>query len=240
MKQFQIKDIGEITIRKNRRSKRLRATAKSNGELNVTIPYYVSYKEALNFLISHKTKILKIKEKVKSRKIQYEKYTVGEFYKTKFQSFEIDQHSGLNFNLRLIRKNHYKLSIPHNENIESDEIQFYVRHIIREIYRKEAKTYLIPKTRLFAQKYDLNFNRISIKNAKTRWGSCSSKNNINLNLNLMRLSEELIDYVILHELAHLKHQNHSADFWKFLGTLIDNPKKHDDELKKHCLHQFAT
>ena len=73
-------------------------------------------------------------------------------------------------------------------------------------------------------------NAIRVKKVKTRWGSCSSKSNINLSLYLMLLSDDLIDYVILHELAHIKHQNHSAAFWNHLEDLLPGSKQLDKAL----------
>ena len=77
-----------------------------------------------------------------------------------------------------------------------------------------------------------------IKNAKTRWGSCSSINNINLNLHLMRLSDELIDYVILHELVHTKIKNHQKEFWDLLNIVSGDAKGLDRELKKYYIHNY--
>ncbi len=239
MKQFHIKDIGEITIRKNKRSKSLRATAKSNGEISVTIPYYASYKEALNFIISNKNKILEIKEKVQQHKIEYEKYEIGKVYKTKLHTVSLISSEKSRMSVQQKDKE-IKIGFPKRVNDIPDNAQKEVRDIFREIYRMEAKMFMIPRTYMLAEKFGLRFNRVTIKSAKTRWGSCSSKNNINLNLNLMRLPEQLIDYVILHELAHLKHPNHSSNFWNFLGTMIENPKKYDKKLKNYSLHQFAT
>ena len=72
-----------------------------------------------------------------------------------------------------------------------------------------------------------------IKNNKTRWGSCSHRNNINLSLHLMRLPEHLIDYIIAHELVHTVHKNHSNKFWKDLENVFPGAKAADRELKDY-------
>ena len=86
--------------------------------------------------------------------------------------------------------------------------------------RKLAKAWLPVRLQLLASHYGFTYERVVIKNNRTNWGSCSARNNINLNLHLMRLPEHLRDYVILHELCHLKYQDHGENFHKLLEQLL--------------------
>ena len=95
--------------------------------------------------------------------------------------------------------------------------------------------FLINRINELADKYGFIFNKVSIRNQKTRWGSCSIKNNISLNIQLMRLSKSLIDYVILHELVHTQIKNHSSVFWDMLNKYVGNPKLKNKLLKKFVL-----
>lgn len=100
--------------------------------------------------------------------------------------------------------------------------------------KRKAHAYLPIRIRQLALKHGLNFNKLALRNSKTRWGSCSFDNNINLNIHLMKLPDELIDYVILHELTHTVHKNHSKDFWDFLSNLLGiNSKQIDKKLKAY-------
>ena len=99
--------------------------------------------------------------------------------------------------------------------------------------RIEAKSVLIPRTHQLARAHGLSCNKVSVRNAKTRWGSCSSENNISLNIQLMRLPFELIDYVILHELAHTIHKNHGPNFWRLLDKISGDAKGLDYKLKAY-------
>ena len=85
--------------------------------------------------------------------------------------------------------------------------------------RKEAKRILPARLAELAKKYSFEYNQVRIKNNVSNWGSCSAKGNINLNLNLMRLEEPLRDYVLLHELCHLRHLDHGTQFHALLDRL---------------------
>ena len=98
-----------------------------------------------------------------------------------------------------------------------------------------AKSVLTNRILLLTKKYGFTVNRITIRNQRTRWGSCSIKNNISLNIKLYYLPAELQDYVILHELVHTVHHNHSSAFWDKLKTILPMAKSLDRRLKKHGL-----
>ena len=102
-----------------------------------------------------------------------------------------------------------------------------------ELLRKKAKNYLPGRVEELAERHGLSYNRVFVKNLKSRWGSCSSKNNINLNLHLMRLPEPLVDYVILHELAHTKEKNHGKGFRNLLNSFVADSRVYDKELKNY-------
>ncbi len=102
-----------------------------------------------------------------------------------------------------------------------------------EIDREEAKRILTGRLKELAGKNSFSYNKVTIRNQKTRWGSCSQKNNINLNMKLVKLPRELIDYVILHELVHTKIKNHSRKFWNELNNFIPDAKVLDKELRKY-------
>jgi len=98
------------------------------------------------------------------------------------------------------------------------------------INRPAARKFLIGRLNFLAKKYGFTYNRVFIRNQKTRWGSCSNKNNINLNMNLVRLPQELIDYTILHELVHTRIKNHGPRFWNQMDVLLGDAKKIDIKL----------
>ena len=105
----------------------------------------------------------------------------------------------------------------------------------RPIVAEQAVDYLTNRINELSNLHGLPFNRLSIKSQKTLWGSCTSRNNINLNINLINLPKELIDYVIVHELVHTKVKNHGPSFWSMLGGIVDNARVLDKKLKGYIL-----
>ncbi len=101
-----------------------------------------------------------------------------------------------------------------------------------EALRKQAKKILPKRLSELANLHGFKYNKVAIRNAKTRWGSCSYYNNINLNMHLIKLDNELIDYVILHELCHTIEKNHSKRFWDLLESHLPNSKELRKKLKQ--------
>ena len=103
------------------------------------------------------------------------------------------------------------------------------------IDRKEARKKIVKRLDELAQEHGFKYNRVSIRNQKTRWGSCSTKNNISLNVKLIRLPEKLFNYVIIHELIHTKHKNHNKRFWAAMDKILGDAKSLRTELNQHRL-----
>lgn len=96
----------------------------------------------------------------------------------------------------------------------------------KKILMKKAREYLPYRLEYWAQRFGYEYERCRLTHANTRWGSCSTTRTISLNIGLMNVPEKLRDYVILHELAHLNHMDHSSAFWAEVGT-------HDPQYKEH-------
>ena len=107
---------------------------------------------------------------------------------------------------------------------------------ILEWKKKALKKLLEEKVNVFVDIYNFNFdkkvNKINVKQQRSLWGSCSFENNLNFNLKCIEKRIEVIEYLILHELTHTIHKNHSSDFWNFLKNILPNYKELQNELKK--------
>ena len=101
-----------------------------------------------------------------------------------------------------------------------------------EKYRKEARVLAEEKVRHFSQVYGFNYGKISIRNQKTRWGSCSRRGNLSFNYKIVLLPEHLADYIIVHEICHLGQFNHSASFWNLVAKTVPDYKVLRREVRK--------
>ena len=127
----------------------------------------------------------------------------------------------LNRNREMIRE---KLPLKNPEEQRARDYQ-------KKILMKKAKEYLPYRLEYFAKLYGYKYDKCRLSHANTRWGSCSSNRTISLNIGLMNVPEVLRDYVILHELAHLNHMDHSKEFWAEVGEHDKNYKMHEKKLK---------
>lgn len=97
---------------------------------------------------------------------------------------------------------------------------------------EKAKSIFSERTAYFAQRMGVDYGRITIREQKTRWGSCSSKGNLNFNWKLVLLNPELLDYVVVHELAHRKEMNHSERFWRVVEAELPDYRERRRKLKE--------
>ncbi len=127
----------------------------------------------------------------------------------------------LNANRKIIRE---KLPIKDPSSQRARDYQ-------KKVLMKKAREYLPYRLEYYAKLYGYKYDKCRLTHANTRWGSCSSNRTISLNIGLMKLPEVLRDYVILHELAHLNHMDHSKAFWAEVGMHDKNYKAHEKKLK---------
>ena len=197
----------------------------SSEEVLIYSPYKLTNKEAEAVINSNLNKINEIISKMNIFKpIEISKreflYILGEKVPLKIVKWEANKLQ-LNYNKE-------EIIISMNKNIKEEEL----RSFVKVWYKKIAKNYLINLTAELARKNNFEINNVRVKDVKTRWGSCSSKRNINLNYKIIMAPKEVIEYVIIHELCHLKQMNHSEKFWKEVSNILPNYKMQLEHLKK--------
>ena len=228
-----IDGIGKVTFVKSKRSKNLRISIKPFHGVKVTMPYYMSYKASRRFLNLKKEWIVKNLSEIKSKEVGRTVFDENTEFKTNLHALKIIREGGEKLKTKLIN-GLIIIKIPIEFDVYSEETQKFIRKSIEESWRVEAKETLPQRTQELAAKHGFAYNKVSIRNTVTRWGSCSYQNNISFSLHLLRLPIELQDYVILHELAHTKEKNHQAPFWKLLDSVMEGKSKTlDKQVKKY-------
>lgn len=137
------------------------------------------------------------------------------------RKFAIDNIDEIKNALDKIKPKKYVL-----DGVEFDTSSNYVLAL-----KKKAKEILPKRLDELALRYGYKYNKVALKYMKTRWGSCSFKNNINLNVSLVTLDGELIDYVLLHELVHTVEKNHAKTFWARINSHMPDARKRQKILK---------
>jgi predicted metal-dependent hydrolase len=112
----------------------------------------------------------------------------------------------------------------------AQQLRFWMIDKAEELIKKRVAEY--------SELIGVNYNNIRIKDTKTRWGSCSSKSNLNFNYRIIMAPERVMDYIIVHELCHLKHMNHSKEFWNAVANYMPDYEKHKEWLKENGMKLY--
>ncbi|HSO87345.1 MAG TPA: SprT family zinc-dependent metalloprotease [Draconibacterium sp.] len=225
-KVVQFKQIGPVTFIKNRRSKNIKISVKPDKSVHVSFPFYASSSEISQFVMKSINWITEQQQKFETKKSKIKPCQ----FQTKLHSISIiegtENKTKVNFNDIEIKLADFDL----------DSSRSYLENVMVGIYRFEARKILPPRLIELAQKHGFQVNKINIRNNKRNWGSCSARNNISLNLQMMKLPDELIDYILLHELVHTKIKNHGLLFWQKLDELTGSKAR---ELSKQ-VRRYST
>lgn len=228
---FEISGVGEVTFKRSRRARRLNIRIKPFAGVSVSVPVGMSLADSEHFVNRQRLWIARhlgrIRE-IEKRSIVYDgaKEVCTRWHKLDVRAVD---SAGIHIMLmdgRILVRYSRKL------HLRDPRVQSAIGRGLVAAYRLEAKRYLPQRLKCLAGRHGFFYQRVVIKNLKSRWGSCSSKNNINLNLHLMRLPDDLIDYVLLHELAHTRIKNHSPEFWELLEAHYPDARAADKRLRK--------
>ncbi len=194
-----------IKVIKSSKCKRLTLRIDIKKRIPVmTIPKFCSSKKAINFAISNQEWI----EKSLNQLPQAKPFEDG------------DKFCFLGNIITIKHSPEQKAGVFIKNNIlyVSGEAEFLSRRV-KDFIKKQAQTHLLELSRTMAKKIDCEVKRVAIKDTKSRWGSCSSLNNINYNWRIVLAPIEVINYLVAHEVSHLKHKNHHTEFWQCVKNL---------------------
>ena len=220
------RELGRIVVMPNRRAKNIIARRKGD-HIRLTVPHDFNPRQIPSLLKELRPRLLRIKPPppiiIKEEDVISSLTFEAMFVRDPYQK-----------DLRLtLKEGELRIFVPERMDINREDVQQSIREAIINVLRIEAKRVLPAKTAQFARQHGLTYQSVKIGSSRGRWGSCSTKKDINYSLFLMLLPERLIDYVVLHELAHTVEMNHGIKFWQLLERMCGgNVKELRTETKK--------
>lgn len=216
----------EINI-KRKKIKNMILKVKGDGTIHLSVPYGVK-DEVIDDFIKRKTRWI---EDSLKKVLEKNKYTIN----ISMENGEVHYYLGKPYILKVI------YALKEEVKIENENLVLYTRYIdnkekkgllLSYWYKNRAIDIFNKYILMYSKILNKNVNKVTIKYMKTRWGSCSvQRRNISLNLELIKKPVECIEYVVLHEIAHIEHPNHSKDFWNYVGLYMPNYKEIRKELE---------
>lgn len=215
----------QIQIDKLIRSKRrtIALIIERDGTLTVRAPMRISQAQINSFVQEKSDWVTRTRERLKSiRQTPSRQYTDGETF----------PFLGASFDLKLVKPQHPSLKFDNGFTL-SHTAQKRGESIFTLWYKERAYEVISERVTQFAQQYNLTPGQVKITSAKTRWGSCSPNGTLNFTWRVVMAPLDVIDYVVVHELAHLHVKNHSSKFWKFVEAIYPDYKNQRKWLREN-------
>ena len=227
-----IEGIGTITIQENPIAKYVRIKLHPEKGTILIIPGGMRKETAFQFLLTKKDWIRKKQNLINHRLDKRTVFSHDTVFSTYAHQLHIQKHSKQTLKCR-VADNSIRVWYPENADVMNERVQNFIRKTIIETWKMEAKQFVPKWVKEQADKFGFSYNTVRIKDTKTRWGSCSAKKNLNFSLHIMRLPEDLRNYLILHELTHTVVPNHGREFWQRLRHCLPYAKVLDKKLNSY-------
>lgn len=208
------KDFGRIIVRTHRLARHMTVRVKPDG-LHVTVPPYSLTGKVVEVVEQYRGRLLEEWKRVGRKAMDWD-------FRIQAPCFRLwlEKGGGAFFSVRFTDEG-VKVVCPRDADFAREEVQRLLRNAVVRAMKKSAQAYLPPLLSALSERYCLPFKRVKITGSKGRWGSCSAAGSINLSCYLMLLPPHLMDYVLLHELAHTREMNHGPRFWELLDSLTE-------------------
>lgn len=226
VKQFSLDGHLEVSVYKRKGARNMRLTVAAGNKIRVTIPYWIPYAAGLKFAESKKVWIY---EQIKPKQLLGEGQMIGKSHKLSF----VKGGSGIKTR---VSDAEIRITIPENVSPDNDEVQRLAETACNRALKSQAEKLLPPRLKHLADLHGFSYKSVSVKRMKSRWGSCDTHKNIILNIYLMQLPWEVIDYVLLHELTHTKMMKHGPEFWDLMERVLPGTKHYRKAIRGHKPH----
>jgi len=219
-------EFGRITVRRSASASQVRIRVAPDGRLRASLPMYAPLFLVKRLIKNARDDLRAMLAESKPRVDYRDGMQIGKSHTLVIQSRSATQATGEISGTQIL------IDKPADLDLSSDEVQQLIRELTLKALRREAKSYLPRRLKYLANQHGYSYSAVRFSHASSRWGSCSSTGTISLNIALMQLPFELIDYVLVHELAHTHEMNHSAKFWELVETADPDYKAHRQSLKE--------
>ena len=220
-------EFGEIAVRRSKMARSIKISIAPNGKLRASMPLYAPELSLKRLVRLNRAELRQMFNERNSDKIYRNNQQIGKSHTLIFKQTS-------NPDTKISTEQQYiVIELAEGEDSESFKTQTEIRMFVGKVLRKQAKAYLPRRLEYLAREHNFEYDRVRFSHASTRWGSCSSNGTISLNIGLMNLPHELIDYVIIHELCHTRQMNHSDKFWSEVEKYDSDYKKHVSQIKKY-------
>ncbi len=220
-------EFGTIALRRNRLSRAIRLKIDGRGLISISMPMRTPLFFAKQLLNNSRPFIRNNLQKITRTSLKHGDL-IGKTHRLAITTGELGS--------RLIGTTLH-VTLPNHMPVDAPNTQAFIKQAALKALRTQAKAYLSRQLELLAAKHGFVYSKLRFTNAGTRWGSCSSQGTISLNIWLMQLPFDHIDYVLIHELCHTRHMNHSPRFWELVETILPNYRQTKRDLKQH--HPYA-
>lgn len=207
-------DFCKLRITVRRTARRVTMRVKPDG-LYVVTPPYASLDGLLEQIRPYRPKLLEAYRRIARKPFDWNFTIQAECFR-----LQLAKGKGMRFQVK-IEEELVTISCPDNADMADVRVQALLRRAVARALQKRAEAYLPQVVSFWSARFGLPYNKVKVTKARSRWGSCSFQKNICLSYNLMLLPVHLMDYVILHELAHTREMNHGSRFWALLDQLTD-------------------
>lgn len=215
VKIVEIPELGKVYLQKRRGSRNIRLKIDANGKISISLPYYVPYTIAIEYLKKHKEWVQQ--EQAKRTTHLIEGMSIGRLHTLRFMEDPT-------IPVPKTRVTANEVIVRHATNHTDTLVQSAAKKASIRALKQQATHFLPKRLKDIALSEGYEYKDVAVKQMKGRWGSCNQDKSIVLNIFLMELPVELIDYVILHELAHTRALNHGPAFWNEFENHLPNAK----------------
>ena len=224
-KEFALSESQYVTIYKRRSSRSLRLSVTSTGKIRVTIPLWASYHAGLEFARSKQTWI-NTHQQVAT--LLQNGQAIGKAHHLRFIA-----RDNLSKAISRVSPSEVTINYPDTLNEKHVSVQKIAQTACIRALRAQADQLLPQRLESLAARHNLTYGDVSVRQLKSRWGSCDQNGDIVLNIFLLQLPWDLIDYVLLHELTHTQILRHGSDFWQALEGLLPSAKSYRKAIRQY-------